>query len=86
MAEWQPIETAPRDGTPIWVYIKNYGQCEAWFAPGEWSFETSEVPREYSGAAWICVDDQFQMEVEETPHGYEDGPVTHWMPLPEPPE
>lgn len=25
MSEWQPIETAPRDGSPVWVKGYNYG-------------------------------------------------------------
>lgn len=34
-AGWRPIETAPRDGTPIWLYTLA-GQCEGYWNYGEW--------------------------------------------------
>ena len=77
--EWQPIETAPRDGTDILVmYIHISTQCvfnafwikheEGLNAPedeGWWSYVWSEVGRT------LLTDKQ-------TP--------TYWMPLPQPPE
>lgn len=89
MSEWQTIETAPRDGTTVLLYTTCHGACEAWFSKGEWSQETPINPREYSGSAWVCCDDAFQIEVEEYgPNGrrYYDGTATHWMPLPAPPK
>lgn len=85
MSEWKPIETAPRDGTSILLFTTCHGVVEAWFAEGEWSEETPECPRDYSGAAWVCADDAFSIEVEET-EPMEHGTATHWMPLPEPPK
>ena len=32
---WRPIETAPRDGTPVLLFTTGYGIVEAWFAPAE---------------------------------------------------
>jgi hypothetical protein len=40
---WQPIETAPKDGTPVWVRGWNWGKegtqrhaCYAWWDGEEW--------------------------------------------------
>lgn len=76
--EWQPIETAPKDGTCILI-------CKATDADGEpivgetfglfvhraawWDFDN----------AWIVYNSVFQ----ELPAFFEP---THWMPLPEPPK
>ena len=85
--EWQPIETAPKDGSNILLLA--YGMAiEAWYSPGEWSDDTPVSPAEYSGAAWVAFDDAVQFEVEEGagPDCSDfHGPVTHWMPLPAPP-
>lgn len=72
---WQPIETAPKDGT--WVLV--------------WGGETDEmmdisreecrrvVTAQYSYVRWqfAWFDGGF--------YGKFDKPPTHWMPLPEPP-
>ena len=41
--EWQPIETAPKDGRPVWVRGYNYGKqecgehrCWAWWNGSNW--------------------------------------------------
>lgn len=85
---WRLIATAPRDGTHVLLFTTCHGQVEAWFSPGEWS-DHHEYGRQYDGAAWVCADDAFQIEVEEIPEAeggpYHDGTATHWMPLPEPP-
>ena len=60
--EWQPIETAPRDGTHILVFNAPFG--EVW-----------QVSRRAD--QWVCVDDEVLGD---------DNQVTHWMPLPEPPQ
>ena len=77
--QWQPIETAPRDGTHILVmYIHVSTQCvfnalwidhaEGWNDPedeGWWSYVYSEVGRS-------------MLNGYRTP--------TYWMPLPQPPK
>lgn len=78
MAEWQPIDTAPRDGTPILLAggeddntkyateleaAKMRSPCRGWWHHDGWIITLAE-------ACCISVG--------------RDNP-THWMPLPEPP-
>lgn len=71
--EWQPIETAPKDGTRIllWCVHQNAqyakdARAEGWEAAviGEWTT--------HNGGGWVW-------------HGLA-GKHTHWMPLPAPPK
>lgn len=69
MTEWQPIETAPKDGTHVLIYVPGSRRlvCEAWWA----------MPYEAAPAAqcwWQTADYRVLPE-----H------AAHWMPLPEPP-
>lgn len=65
--QWQPIGTAPKDGTDVLVYAKesdddDYGQFVArWSASAWW------------GPSWVAYEHR-----SETQYLY----VTHWMPLP----
>lgn len=64
--EWQPIETAPKDGTAILLW-----PC--------WSDEIVYAGKWYDGKvknAWVT-----QWGNQALP-----GKITHWMPLPEPPQ
>jgi hypothetical protein len=73
MSEWQDIASAPKDGTPILIFVPGSAQevKEAWWAlqyeggPGYWSTPTGPAGRGY-------------VILPEAP--------THWMPLPEPPK
>ena len=51
MSEWQPIETAPKDGRPVWVRGNNWGNETgaaghhhgwAFFDEGEWRWPGAE--------------------------------------------
>lgn len=71
--EWQPIETAPRDGTEILIYLGSpWAAVEKaqWYEPWRnWQKENidwSENPKEQFGIGSAIP--------------------THWMPLPAPPE
>lgn len=70
MSDWQPIETAPKDGTRIdvWAY---------WAEGDNWS---------RSADAYWSVEDQDWMLDRWLAGQYVTPPkITHWMPLPEPP-
>jgi hypothetical protein len=75
---WQPIETAPRDGTIIDVWLGNVSKSDADFycSPG-----TRRSP------AWSWRGDRFR-PLGGLP-GFEMMTTfvkpTHWMPLPNPP-
>ena len=80
--EWQPIETAPKDGTPILA-----------FRPKELSkgFSGLTVNLRFVGEViWEELD--LYSDLRGWPSGwytYEDRlmcNITHWMPLPEPPK
>jgi hypothetical protein len=77
MSEWQPIETAPKDGTPILIWQPdrdpkpNDGYCDDHrYAIGYWRL---------AHPGWT---------INATPWGNRNSASvnpTHWMPLPEPP-
>ena len=72
MTDWQPIETAPKDGTSILVTIFHddgsyWGQDIVWW--DDWTkFWAS------GGYDWMKV------KYDDTEN------ITHWMPLPPPPK
>lgn len=68
---WQPIETAPKDGTVVIL-------CDGWRNPvaGYWDDDADGYP-------WKFLQ-KFGAKVEL--NGFQDGEYgpSHWMPLPEP--
>jgi len=87
--EWQPIETAPKDGTPIiggfwsirWADSHRKGDIvRCWFQPEFDAFISSA--RIMTLASGMTFEDGKTERV----HSPEIEPVTHWMPLPEPPQ
>jgi hypothetical protein len=82
MSEWQPIETAPRDGT--WCVL------EGEFRGGDTS---SAFVGQYVGGVYpwrVVTNDDMNFDsgpVSENRifNHYADGRVYHWMPLPPPP-
>lgn len=75
MSAWQPIETAPKDGTIILGFVPGdiYGSNDSmnWSRSGPFVLAI-----EFDGCWWGA---------DQLPDAYEVNP-THWVPLPEPPE
>ena len=78
MSEWQPIETAPKDGTKIMVMTSDLDWPEVIYYE-----QYDEVTAADAGAPgfWRYADDLFA-DVADV----DDGDFSHWMPLPEPPK
>lgn len=85
MSDWKPIETAPMDGSAIWLLVDGhpylgYGdpknwlhEKDRWFAKATFKRRDPEVRRR----------DNLSDEIYGC-YGI-DVAATHWMPLPEPP-
>jgi hypothetical protein len=74
--QWQPIETAPKDGTRVWIYVPD-------FDPNEYvaSFAHTDLPDDHEDywEGWTFADEVL------INHSCEEPEPTHWMPLPAPP-
>jgi hypothetical protein len=80
LAGWQPIESAPKDGTAIWLLVDGL----PYLGYGEPAHR--ELDRK---AKWI-VKASFRRCEDRADENYgcygHDAEPTHWIPLPEPPE
>lgn len=92
MSEWQPIETAPRDGT---LFL-------AWGVAYEWSEQIGAMICKWNDEergpgvsgytqkpGWVgcCGSKEIDDEGWDTGNGYTlEVRPTHWMPLPKPPK
>lgn len=97
--DWQPIETAPKDGTFIAlnrdeeVFVAKYDQHgRLCFRANRLYSPEKFTVHEIDGRRLLEKDEQFTTDNEEWRNdwvlwtrGYEFAP-THWMPLPTPPE
>ena len=75
--DWQPIETAPKDGTRILAFMEG-GIIETW-----WDDMSYGNPDREGMGEWDCV--------RLSSHGcgccaYTNTPPTRWMPLPAAPQ
>lgn len=73
--QWQPIETAPKDGTVILVNnpIKSYSNKKYYKYPVVMAWANRYITEGRESYYWKSFN-----------HGYPK--PTHWMPLPEPPK
>jgi|WetSurSiteA1Bulk_404760.scaffolds.fasta_scaffold55279_2 hypothetical protein len=74
---WQPIETAPKDGTLILVYEPETKRNEEGIYIVTWSRQDKYYPKEW---CIICSEQDEQGGCATVDY------ATYWMPLPEPPE
>jgi len=77
MSEWQPIETAPRDGTPILVFGGEFTPSVDPPRPVESAVKCERSIEDGVLRYFVCDTDYYSAEVV--------GP-THWQPLPQPPK
>ncbi len=82
MSNWQPIETVPKDGTWFLVYLEHmpWEYEKGPYAP--WKCKTVRWVGLYEGGGNPPTD-AFR---EFGPGQYTLADMTHWMPLPAPPE
>jgi hypothetical protein len=74
MSQWQPIETAPKDGTNIMVYCPRLGVC----CPATWNDDKYAKKRRPYWTHWGQSIWGVSLVREDQP--------TRWMPMPQPPE
>lgn len=85
---WRPIETAPKDGTRVLVWLCGEAHvaeyCAVWHPDNKrWCVRE---PANLRGEPSNVVKDISQVLIDGRPIlGTHAGP-THWMPLPEPPQ
>jgi len=81
MGEWQPIETAPRDGGPIFLWPQ--GVVASWdFGAENWLVINIFLNEDHTIAADWTKTPALWFELMADIGGVKP---THWMPLPPPP-
>ena len=101
MNEWQPIETAPKDGRHVVLGV-SYGRnghprvCVAYwkqdrYRPWIMMDENTQVRGDWRDSSrWVQAfseDDAIsEINDEDEGHSVRHFDATHWMPLPEPPK
>jgi hypothetical protein len=71
VSQWQPIETAPKDGTPILILYKGHAIEALWECVDSGDWESGQQP-----VYWWSSELNYLEDGDEP---------THWMPLPTPP-
>jgi hypothetical protein len=80
MSDWQPIETAPKDGQMIILY-PNWRIVWWEFGDEEWMYDAVPIEMMNGEAVISCRKEPGPLYCRYA----NDVQPTHWMPLPEPP-
>lgn len=76
---WLPIETAPKDGTRIDLWVKPLGN-----RPGAKSFRYPDCV--WHKSYWVPIHEQVIDDDDDEDCGIGKERVSHWMPIPKGPE
>jgi len=82
-SSWQPIKTAPKDGTEIMaIFCNDYGYQEKPTIYGPWTaaYRRGKWMGSWDGANVIESQSDFGTDYKQT-----DLDPTHWQPMPKPP-
>ena len=89
-SDWQPIETAPKDGTPILLGRKAADEDDWGISTLGWWQDSEPDGVDCMGSDAGFIDYQVNnffpgRSFGAEKHRYRESQPTHWMPLPEPP-
>ena len=83
MSKWQPIETAPKDGTQFMAYQADDGRGHSFFAVARMLREEWHAYEPIDGTDTYRREKKSRLVMVPDHHWFKP---THWMPLPAPPE
>lgn len=86
---WQPIESAPRDGTPVLVWSEGAAYVAEWCAiwhPDNKKWCVPNADRRRDGDMRIVSDIGPDLEPDGSPSPWGRTGPTHWAPIPPRPE
>src|SRR5258706_3388251 len=87
---WQPIETAPKDGTLVMLYLPQRDNLKSYIGVGYWEDYGRYTPpggRVYRYGQLVKEEGEDSYSVKKWYiSGWPDPKPTHWIPLPDPPQ